>query len=87
MACGWGMLGQAAHEAGEFSWINRVSVYNRANVGAYSINRLVKRVFRRRAVFADDFTVGTDADDVVSGKAAFVDAGRGDPDVSGIGPN
>ena len=59
-------------------------VNHRAEIRPHAIDGLVKRMFGRRRMAAIDFAVGLDANDVVGFQAAFIDAGRRDPNRAGF---
>ena len=60
----------------------RMRVDDRRQFRARRVDRLVEGQFGRRLVRTAHRTVRFDADDVLGGQRAFVDAGRGDPDVA-----
>jgi hypothetical protein len=60
----------------------RMRVDDRRQFRARLVDRLVEGQLGRRLVRTAHRTVRFDADDVLGGQRAFVDAGRGDPDVA-----
>ena len=66
------------HQAG------RVGVNDGRQLGAGVVDGLVEGVFRRRLVRPADGSVMSDADDVLGGQRAFIDARRRDPDVAAL---
>ena len=55
---------------------------HRGNFGTGIVDGLVKRIFRRGFVFADNFTVRFNADYVPESQGSFVYTRRGDPNIA-----
>ncbi|OQC04039.1 MAG: hypothetical protein BWX77_00355 [Bacteroidetes bacterium ADurb.Bin090] len=60
----------------------RMSVDHRGNFGTGIVDGLVKRIFRRGFVFADDFAVRFNADYIPESQSTFIYTRGGDPNIA-----